>query len=597
MSLTNIYSAVKSALSFVWGAFGSKSYVPGPIGGEPIVTDSGRNWVTLSWPKPKTRIESAPVLAYKVEAWLVGEGARWVELGMSPIASFDAFGLQGGRDYLFRVTPRNRYGWGESVTTSTPVALGKHMILPEFISILPGQMKALRGMDIKLECQVRGDPIPDIRWYRDGFLLFGKAEGEEKKTEEKSVDMKRLQITFDGSKCALSIKEVRESDTARYMCEASNAAGRVSTFARLLVVTDPKVWAADGKLRKWRMQSVGRDGEGDGEVVGRASVSALEDADLTCEFPPQFTMRLRDRRVQMTYPVRLTCQVAGNPRPDVVWHKDGKLINPEEDDRWAITSDEERFHTLELSRAVVEDSGEISATAQNAHGSVSCRCRLVVDKGIRAYVAPEFLFPLEGEVGPGGGQVASGEEALKVPEGGEIRLLTHVEAYPSVGIMWHRDGVRLRPRRLTIMTLDHDGRVELVVASATARDSGLYECTATNEVGRATTSLRVAVVPADGTAQSATSSLRPIPTLLPPHIPYSKVPMFLTKPRSTEAEEGDTVIIHCEVIGDPKPEVIWLRDWLKVRYSFYFIQFPKQTLFDLLENFTTSLIKVDGLNI
>lgn len=48
---------------------------------------------------------------------------------------------------------------------------------------------------------------------------------------------------------------------------------------------------------------------------------------------------------------------------------------------------------------------------------------------------------------------------------------------------------------------------------------------------------------------------------------YSKVPLFVTKPRSTEAVEGDTVIIHCEVVGDPKPEVMWLRDWLKVGFS------------------------------
>lgn len=46
---------------------------------------------------------------------------------------------------------------------------------------------------------------------------------------------------------------------------------------------------------------------------------------------------------------------------------------------------------------------------------------------------------------------------------------------------------------------------------------------------------------------------------------YSKEPMFVRKPRSSEAREGDTVIIACEVIGDPKPDVYWLRDFLKVR--------------------------------
>lgn len=38
---------------------------------------------------------------------------------------------------------------------------------------------------------------------------------------------------------------------------------------------------------------------------------------------PQFTMRLRDRRVQVTYPVRLTCQAIGWPTPEVKWYKDG----------------------------------------------------------------------------------------------------------------------------------------------------------------------------------------------------------------------------------------------------------------------------------
>ena len=38
-------------------------------------------------------------------------------------------------------------------------------------------------------------------------------------------------------------------------------------------------------------------------------------------------MRPRDRRVQVTFPVRLTCQVIGCPKPDIVWlHKKQKLV-------------------------------------------------------------------------------------------------------------------------------------------------------------------------------------------------------------------------------------------------------------------------------
>lgn len=49
--------------------------------------------------------------------------------------------------------------------------------------------------------------------------------------------------------------------------------------------------------------------------------------------------------------------------------------------------------------------------------------------------------------------------------------------------------------------------------------------------------------------------------------------MFVTKPRSTQAFEGDTVIIYCEVIGDPKPDVVWLRDFLKVSLFIIAIDF------------------------
>lgn len=49
--------------------------------------------------------------------------------------------------------------------------------------------------------------------------------------------------------------------------------------------------------------------------------------------------------------------------------------------------------------------------------------------------------------------------------------------------------------------------------------------------------------------------------------------MFITKPRSTDAYEGDTVIIFCEVIGDPKPDVVWLRDFLKVSIIIIFIKY------------------------
>lgn len=90
-----------------------------------------------------------------------------------------------------------------------------------------------------------------------------------------------------------------------------------------------------------------------------------------------------------------------------------------------------------------------------------------------------------------------------------------MEAYPSVGVTWYRDGVRLRPSRRTIMTLDRDGMVELALASITPRDSGVYTCTASNEVGRASTSGKVEVIEGDVPRKSEKKA----PMLISPDVP------------------------------------------------------------------------------
>jgi hypothetical protein len=83
--------------------------------------------------------------------------------------------------------------------------------------------------------QVRGDPVPRVQWYRDGLELNDP----------------RFVTHFDGSHfCQLAIEELQDGDSGRYMCEATNRVGRVSTFARLFVVSDPKILEADHKLKR-----------------------------------------------------------------------------------------------------------------------------------------------------------------------------------------------------------------------------------------------------------------------------------------------------------------------------------------------------------
>lgn len=199
--------------------------------------DSGKNHVSLTWLKPQSN-NSAPVLAYKVDLWLVGGegGAVWKEVGVTPTNSFDAFNLKQGCEYHFRITPKNRYGWGPSTQTTFPIVFGGAIQLPEFTKILTGQMKSLIDTETTLECVFKGYPMPEIRWYKDGMSLDSS---------------ERILIRTVGSICRLTIRNSTLNDSGRYTCEATNKEGRVSTFARLQIVTDPKIYAADDKLKKY----------------------------------------------------------------------------------------------------------------------------------------------------------------------------------------------------------------------------------------------------------------------------------------------------------------------------------------------------------
>lgn len=211
--------------------------VPNRIPGEPTVVDGGNNWISLAWPKVDPE-GGAPVLAYKIESWLLGTegGARWIELGITPLCTFEAYNLKQGEEYHFRVTPRNRYGWGESVQTSTSFGVGLTGDRPEFVEVLLGQLKVLVGETATLKCSFKGKPTPEIVWMKNGHEI--------------DEEDQRLKTCLSNYNCSLTINDVQLNDEARYSCEATNVHGRASTYSRIAVVTDKSIWEADTKLKR-----------------------------------------------------------------------------------------------------------------------------------------------------------------------------------------------------------------------------------------------------------------------------------------------------------------------------------------------------------
>ena len=62
----------------------------------------------------------------------------------------------------------------------------------------------------------------------------------------------------------------------------------------------------------------------------------------------------------------LTCQVVGDPTPDIFWHKDGRELR--HNSRVNITYSANGVSTLYISRAMLDDAGVYQVIASNKHG-------------------------------------------------------------------------------------------------------------------------------------------------------------------------------------------------------------------------------------
>ncbi|XP_004559704.2 myopalladin isoform X2 [Maylandia zebra] len=103
--------------------------------------------------------------------------------------------------------------------TETPYPAEPVCEPPRFIQKLKSR-EVSEGTKVRLDCIVRGLPLPEVRWFCEGKEL------------ENSPD---IQIITSGEQHSLIIAEAFEEDTGRYSCFASNCYGTDSTSAEIYV--------------------------------------------------------------------------------------------------------------------------------------------------------------------------------------------------------------------------------------------------------------------------------------------------------------------------------------------------------------------------
>ena len=79
-----------------------------------------------------------------------------------------------------------------------------------------------KGQNVTLECEVYGNPPPDVRWTKDGDAV--------------NIADQRINLSFRGNTSSLIIVNVVQADQGPYRCVANNSVDTTTSYPGNLTV-------------------------------------------------------------------------------------------------------------------------------------------------------------------------------------------------------------------------------------------------------------------------------------------------------------------------------------------------------------------------
>ncbi|XP_046404271.1 neogenin isoform X2 [Ischnura elegans] len=253
-------------------------------------------------------------------------------------------------------------------------------------------------------------PKVTITWLRDGQPL--------------SMDSTRMTVLPSGS---LEVDEVSLSDSGQYRCNVSSLGKyRLSRIARLTVERDP-----EGAT------------------------------------PPVFTAKPRSSVVVKGRTVVLDCAASGNPRPVIMWLKDGVTIDMTFlDSRLMMVGS----GSLQIERVQEDDEGTYQCRAENKEDSVDASASLQV------LVPPVFVKKPKDHWGQ---------------EKEDLELECKVSGRPEPRVHWVKNGDPINQNEYLQVVNGNNLRI----LGLMALDSGIFQCVASNPAGNVHAEARLHIAP------------------------------------------------------------------------------------------------------
>jgi hypothetical protein len=194
----------------------------------------------------------------------------------------------------------------------------------------------LEGESMEFEAEADGEPVPTLKWYRNGKELMGTEPG----------------IKISSSKPGQSILKITNASPGEHageiMCKATSKAGTAEAKAKLGVTEKTE--------------------------------------------PPKFLIELADLVLDEKESAKFTVQVSGQPTPTLKWLLNGKAIASGAD---GITIEQKADgkYVLTIAAAKPEQTGRLECVAENVAGKATSAAQLGVTKK-KLSTKPMFMSPL-----------------------------------------------------------------------------------------------------------------------------------------------------------------------------------------------------------
>ncbi|XP_034942777.1 obscurin isoform X3 [Chelonus insularis] len=408
----------------------------------------------------------------------------------------------------------------------------------------------LENTYLRFMIKVRGNPNPDVKFFKDGVSIDSKHER-----------IKIINEKADKGFYELLIPDIQKTDAGKYSCTATNQYGEASCEGTLTITdektlfaglpegifepgTEPQFkWLRDGKPfdPEDRFKVLFQDNEdtlalvfqhvkpedaGLYTCVAQTSTGNIScSAELTVQgnvkqllkepAKPVLGSESKQSEVSAGGSAMLDLQVKGFPKPDITWTKDGKEIVA--GGRIKYLWEDEESLSLVIKNVTIDDAGTYVVRAKNELGEDTTYIELIVKS------APKIIKKMT--------------DTFAYIET-DATMTVQIQASPAPEVKWYKDGQVIEASDRIKISQEGD-QYHLTIKECRLEDIGSYSIIAKNEINQ-------------------TSDFWSFDVKCPP-----KIKKKLGESRIVN--EGDTLTLQIEVETPPEPTVIWMKDEIVIK--------------------------------